>query len=67
LVEIDVVKETALGAGRILIEKLHTGVCVQAKGTIDLVTDADKASEAYVVGELRRRFPQHAILAEEGG
>lgn len=67
MVEIDVVKEIALGAGRILIEKLHTGVCVQAKGTIDLVTDADKASEAYVVGELRRRFPQHAILAEEGG
>lgn len=67
MVQIDVVKEIALGAGEILVEKLHSGVSIQAKGSIDLVTDADKASEAFVVGELRRRFPQHGILAEESG
>ena len=63
---IEAVKEIALAAGEILMEKLLTGVSVQAKGSIDLVTDADQASEAFVVRELRKRFPEHGILAEEG-
>lgn len=67
MVQLDVVQEIAIGAGAILIEKFITGVSVQAKGSIDLVTDADKASEAFVVEQLRKRFPQHGILAEEGG
>jgi myo-inositol-1(or 4)-monophosphatase len=33
----------------------------------DLVTIADKASEAVVLEVLRRHFPNHAILAEESG
>jgi len=33
----------------------------------DLVTVADKASEAVVLETLRRHFPEHAILAEEEG
>jgi myo-inositol-1(or 4)-monophosphatase len=37
------------------------------KGGIDLVTDADKASEAAVLGFLRARHPQHSVLAEESG
>ena len=36
------------------------------KGDIDLVTDADRASEAAVVASIRERFPSHQILAEEG-
>lgn len=67
MVDLEVVKDIALGAGEILVQKLHSGVSVEAKGSIDLVTDADKASEAYVVEALRKRFPRHGILAEEGG
>jgi myo-inositol-1(or 4)-monophosphatase len=37
------------------------------KGGIDLVTDADKASEAVVLGFLRARHPHHSVLAEESG
>lgn len=32
----------------------------------DLVTDADRASEDLIVAAIRERFPDHAILAEEG-
>ncbi len=34
---------------------------------IDIVTEADKESEVYIVGELRRLFPDHHIVGEEGG
>ena len=40
---------------------------ISYKGGIDLVTDADKASEAAVLGFLRTRHPDHSILAEESG
>jgi len=39
----------------------------EKKGALDLVTAADHASEEIIVGEIRRLFPDHAILAEEGG
>ena len=41
---------------------------VQEKGRSgDLVTEADKASEAVVLAVLRRHLADHAILAEESG
>ena len=67
MVKLEVVEEIARQAGEILLQKMREGVSVQAKGAIDLVTDADLAAEEFVVGELSRRFPQHGILAEEGG
>ena len=39
----------------------------ERKGRIDLVTDYDRRSEALIVEALRRRFPDHALLAEESG
>ena len=40
---------------------------VELKGGIDLVTDADKASEEALLALLRERYPDHAVLAEESG
>ncbi len=40
---------------------------INHKGLIDLVTQVDQQSEAYLLGEIRRRFPSHRILAEESG
>ena len=34
---------------------------------VDLVTEYDRLAEAAIVDLLRARFPDHAILAEEGG
>ncbi|MDP2437682.1 MAG: inositol monophosphatase family protein [archaeon] len=40
-------------------------VAVEFKGTIDLVTEVDKAVETLITRKIGERFPQHAILGEE--
>jgi len=55
----------ALAAGAIirdLYEKPHQ---IRMKGAIDLVTEADLASEAAILAVLSREFPGVAVLAEE--
>ncbi|MBE9181219.1 inositol monophosphatase [Oculatella sp. LEGE 06141] len=65
---LDVATEAALTAGTILQDcwgKLET---IEEKGRPgDLVTEADKASEAAILNILQRHFPTHSILAEESG
>ena len=39
----------------------------QAKGRNDFVSEVDRAAEQAIIQELRARFPNHAILAEESG
>ncbi len=43
------------------------GFRVSHKNPIDLVTDADHAAEQCIIDRLRRQFPDHGFLAEEGG
>lgn len=59
--------EAARLGGEVLREKWGTARTIEYKGGIDLVTDADRASEAAVLGFLTARFPGAAILAEESG
>lgn len=59
--------ETARAAGSILLEKFGRITSVTKKGDIDLVTEADLASEAYIIERIRSHFPKHSILAEESG
>jgi len=40
---------------------------VDEKGAQDLVSQADRESEALIVGALSRAFPEDGILGEEGG
>lgn len=40
---------------------------IHKKGAIDLVTQADIESEKIIIDIIRRRCPDHAILAEESG
>jgi myo-inositol-1(or 4)-monophosphatase len=58
--------ETARTAGQILLEKFGR-VTVSKKGDIDLVTEADIASEQKVIELIRSYYPKHSILAEESG
>ncbi|MBI3014895.1 MAG: inositol monophosphatase [Candidatus Tectomicrobia bacterium] len=58
-------REMALKAGKLLKEYWVRGVEVEYKGEINLVTEADRASEALILSEIRRRFPDHSIVAEE--
>lgn len=63
----DTLLRAAERAGQVLMEKLEAGVTISYKGAIDLVTEADYASEQAIVTILRERHPGHDILAEEGG
>jgi myo-inositol-1(or 4)-monophosphatase len=59
--------ETARRAGRLLLELSSQRHTVSHKTTeIDLVTEADVASERIIVDAIHARFPHHAILSEEG-
>lgn len=40
---------------------------VDYKGEIDLVTEVDRQSEAFLLGEIKRLFPGHQIVSEEIG
>jgi myo-inositol-1(or 4)-monophosphatase len=59
--------EIAREAGAILLNCFERRVGFELKGDFDLVTEADRASEALVVERLRSHFPAHSILGEEGG
>jgi myo-inositol-1(or 4)-monophosphatase len=62
---IDAAIQIAGEAGQLLLS--HRGVKFELKGEFDLVTAADRASEALVIKRLQERFPHHGIFAEEGG
>jgi len=64
---LSVAVEAARSAGQLLREALGGPHRIRHKGAIDIVTEMDHRSEALIVGRLREAFPDHAILAEEGG
>ncbi len=55
----------ARAAGRILMEVYGTDFDVAFKSASDPVTEADTRANAYLVGELRRLFPDDGVVAEE--
>ncbi|MEP6944963.1 MAG: inositol monophosphatase family protein [Acidobacteriota bacterium] len=59
--------ETARDAGQILLEKFGRKINIMKKGDIDLVTEADLASEALIIERIKSYYPKHSILAEESG
>lgn len=59
--------ETARAAGALLRDYYQRGVTTEYKGEIDLVTEADRASEALILDRIRAAYPDHAILSEESG
>jgi len=52
-------------AGKLIQKKAKQGFKINYKSKFDLVTDADKESEALIIKEIKKIFPSHAILAEE--
>jgi myo-inositol-1(or 4)-monophosphatase len=54
-------------AGKILRAGYEGEHTVKYKGAIDLVTEVDGQSEAFLLGEIGRDYPGHKILSEEIG
>jgi len=59
--------EIAREAGALLAQLFDHPREISYKRPSDLVTDADRRSEALIVDRLRGHFPEHAIVSEEGG
>jgi myo-inositol-1(or 4)-monophosphatase len=53
-------------AGALLRDFYHRGVRTEYKGDVDLVTEADRASEKLIGDRLHAAFPDHGIYGEEG-
>jgi len=53
-------------AGELLMSHFARHVKIEYKGDADLVTAADRASEALIIDRLQARFPRHDVLGEEG-
>jgi myo-inositol-1(or 4)-monophosphatase len=58
----DMARET----GALLMDFFRRRVKVEYKGDVDLVTEADRASEKLVTSRIRERWPLHDIVGEEG-
>lgn len=57
----------ARDAGRLLAERFGRHNKITHKGVIDIVTEADLASERLIIDRIRSHYPRHAILSEEAG
>ncbi len=63
--ELESAKQLALAAGDILLSYYHEGTSVDWKAPGDPVTVADRQASNFIVGNLKREFPDYAILCEE--
>ncbi len=57
--------KVATDAGALLKRKLHKKNKINYKGRVNLVTEADLASEKLITDIIQREYPMHSILAEE--
>lgn len=66
---LDNVKKWAKEAGRIQMDYFRKdSLHIESKSSqVDLVTEADKKSEAYILEAIKRAHPDHSILSEETG
>lgn len=60
---IDIARES----GALLADMYKTPLEISYKRPSDLVTEADRRSEALIIERLYKAFPGHAVISEEGG
>jgi myo-inositol-1(or 4)-monophosphatase len=60
------IAEIAREAGALLMGYFHKRVKVEYKGDVDLVTIADRESEALILSRIREQWPSHDVMGEEG-
>lgn len=60
-------KQIIIKAGDLLKEQMKTPFKVETKqNRKDLVTAVDKAVEKYIIDEVKKKYPDHQIISEEG-
>ena len=63
---VSAIEAIAREAGELLMGYFARHLPIEYKGDVDLVTEADRASEALIMERIRARFPRHDVLGEEG-
>ncbi|MEO6798529.1 MAG: inositol monophosphatase family protein [Rhodanobacter sp.] len=66
---VTIAARAARSAGNVILRYMNRidGLNVVEKQQWDFVSEVDKLAEAEIIKELRRAYPDHAILAEESG
>jgi myo-inositol-1(or 4)-monophosphatase len=66
---VNVAVRAARAAGAVILRYLNRvdSIKVEEKARLDFASEVDRLAEAEIVRELRRAFPDHAIVGEESG
>ncbi len=66
---VNVAVRAARAAGSIILRYLNRvdSLTIEEKSRMDFVSEVDRMAEAEIAKELRRAYPDHAILGEESG
>jgi myo-inositol-1(or 4)-monophosphatase len=66
---VTIASRAARSAGNVILRYMNRidGLNIVEKQQMDFVSEVDKLAEAEIIKELRRAYPDHAILAEESG
>lgn len=64
--EFAIAVEAARKAGKLILEQTISRKIVGFKTKVDFVTNVDKNSERLITSLIKKHFPDHGILAEEG-
>jgi myo-inositol-1(or 4)-monophosphatase len=66
---VNIAVQAARNAGNVILRSLGKldALRVMEKEKMDFTTNVDRMAEAEVIKELKRAYPDHAILAEESG
>lgn len=63
-----VTESIAINAGKILLNYRGKAQIIRSKtDNLNIVTQADEASEKYILTEISKNFPRHSYLSEESG
>lgn len=63
----DLAEKTAIEAGELLLTFLNKSKIVKQKDIQDIATDADLASEEFIIKTILKKYPSHGIVSEESG
>ena len=66
---VTIAARAARSAGNVILRYMNRidGLNIVEKQQMDFVSEVDKLAEAEIIKELRRAYPDHAILGEESG
>jgi len=59
--------DSAKEAGKHLLNNFGKINTIESKGDRNLATNLDKEAEKIIIDYIKRKFPEHGVLAEEGG